>query len=144
MCYQYAMVIVVDTNVLVAGLRSGGGASRLVLRQCIDGRVQPIFGTALWLEYEDVLARQINQLEVDVNECQAVLAALAAAGQWVSIYFGWRPNLRDEADNHLVELAIAGGAEVIVTHNTRDFEKSEFIWQGLRILKPSQFLEEVK
>ena len=67
-----------------------------------------------------------------------------AAGQWVSIYFGWRPNLRDEADNHLVELAAAGGAECIVTHNTRDFERPEFAWPGLRILKPAQFLEEMK
>lgn len=138
------MLIVIDTNVLVAGLRSGGGASRAVLRRCIDGRAQPLFGTALWLEYEDVLARQIDSLEVDVDECQAVLAALAASGQWVSIYFGWRPNLRDEADNHLVELAIAGGAGVIVTHNIRDFERSEFAWPGLRILKPARFLEEMK
>ena len=138
------MLIVVDTNVLVAGLRSGGGASRSILRQCIEGRIQPLFGTALWLEYEDVLARQIDELEVDANECRAVLAALAAVGQWVSIYFGWRPNLRDEADNHLVELAIAGGAEVIVTHNIRDFERSEFDWPGLRIVTPAAFLEEMR
>ena len=138
------MMVVVDTNVVVAGLRSAGGASRSILRRCIEGRVQPIFGTALWLEYEDVLARQIHKLDVDADDCRAVLAAMAASGQWVSIYFGWRPNLRDEADNHLVELAIAGGAECIVTHNTRDFERSEFAWPGLRILDPARFLEEIK
>jgi predicted nucleic acid-binding protein len=96
------------------------------------------------MEYEDVLARQIHKLDVDADDCQAVLAAMAASGQWVSIYFGWRPNLRDEADNHLVELAIAGGAECIVTHNTRDFESSEFAWPGLRILDPARLLEVIK
>jgi len=138
------MLIVVDTNVLIAGLRSGGGASRSILRRCIEGRVQPLFGTALWLEYEDVLARQIHELDVDAADCQAVLAALAASGQWVSVYFGWRPNLRDESDNHLVELAIAGGAECIVTHNIKDFRRSELAWPRLRIVDPARFLEEVK
>ena len=114
------------------------------MRRCIEGRVQPIFGTALWLEYEDVLARQVHKLDVDADDCRAVLSAMATSGQWVSVYFGWRPNLRDEADNHLVELAIAGGAECIVTHNTRDFENSEFAWPGLRILDPARFLEVIK
>ena len=138
------MLVVIDTNVVVAGLRSAGGASRSILRRCIEGRVQPLFGTALWLEYEDVLARQIHKLDVDADDCRAVLAAMAASGQWVSIYFGWRPNLRDEADNHLVELAISGGAEFIVTHNTRDFERSEFAWPDLRILDPARFLEVIQ
>ena len=138
------MLIVVDPNVVVAGLRSGGGASRSVLRHCISGRFQPVFGTALWLEYEDVLARQIRDLDVEPDECRTVLAALAASGEWVSVYFGWRPNLRDEADNHLVELAVAGGAKWIVTHNTRDFESAELAWPGLRVGSPARFLEEVK
>ena len=103
-----------------------------------------MFGTALWLKYEDVLARQIHDLDVDAGDCRTVLAALAASGQWVSVYFGWRPNLRDEGDNHLVELAVAGGAEFIVTHNTRDFERSELAWPGLRVRSPARFLEEVK
>lgn len=138
------MLIVVDTNVLVAGLRSSGGASRSILRRCIAGSIQPLFGTTLWLEYEDVLDRQIQSLDVDAEDCRAVVAALAASGQWVSIYFGWRPNLRDESDNHLVELAIAGGADCIVTHNTRDFERSELVWPELRILDPASLLELLK
>ncbi len=49
-----------------------------------------------------------------------VLAALAQRGRWVSVYFGWRPNLPDEGDNHLFELALAGNAAAIITHNVRD------------------------
>jgi len=50
---------------------------------------------------------------------------LAAGGRWIKIFYGWRPNLRDEGDNHFVELAIAGGAEAIVTYNIRDFRLAD-------------------
>lgn len=73
-----------------------------------------------------------------------MLAALASQGRWVTVYYGWRPNLPDEADNHLIELALAGGADAIVTHNIRDLERGELRLGGLRILTPSQCLEKYK
>lgn len=57
------------------------------------------------------------------------------------VYYGWRPNLPDEGDNHLIELAIAGGAEAIVTHNVHDLRRGELSWPGLRIQTPHEFLE---
>ena len=87
--------VVIDTNVFVAGLRSGGGASRQVLRRALDGVYLPLFSNALWLEYEDVLGRSIWTGETSPGDRVQVLAALAAAGRWVKIYYGWRPNLRD-------------------------------------------------
>lgn len=71
-----------------------------------------------------------------------MLAALAKAGRWLSIYYGWRPNLPDESDNHLIELAVAGSAVAIVTHNTRDLRRGELSWKNLRILTPAQCLKE--
>ena len=136
--------IVIDTNVFVAGLRSGGGASRAVLRQALVGKYQPLFGNALWSEYQDVLGRVIWGETTTTTERQNVLAALASQGRWVTVYYGWRPNLPDEADNHLIELALAGGAQAIVSHNLRDLRGGELRLGNLRVLTPAQCLEEWK
>lgn len=133
--------IVIDTSVFVAGLRSEGGASREVLRRCLRGRYRPLFGNALWLEYEDVLGRDHWTDATTAEERRQILAALARCGCWVFTYYSWRPNLRDEGDNHLVELAVAGNAAAIVTHNVRDFTGGDLRWAGLQIRTPAQWLE---
>ena len=136
--------VVIDTNVLVAGLRSDGGASRAVLRLALQGRIEPLFGNALWLEYEDLLGRPVWTDAATSQERHQVLAALARVGRWVSIYYGWRPNLPDEADNHLIELAMAGGAVAIITHNIRDIRHGELLLNGLRVHTPAEFLEKTR
>jgi len=138
------IAVVIDTNVLVSALRAGGGPSREVIRRSLNGQYQPIFSNALWLEYEDLLGRDVWTPETTDNGRRQVLAALAAAGRWVKIFYGWRPNLRDEGDNHLVELAIAGGAKGIVTYNIRDFTLPELRWPTLAILTPPECLEKLK
>lgn len=138
------MVVVMDTNVFVAGLRSEGGASRKVLRDALQGRIEPLFGNALWLEYEDLLGRAVWTNVTTSEERLQVLAALAQAGRWVDIYYGWRPNLPDEADNHLIELAIAGGAAAIITHNVRDIRGGDLLLNGLQVLTPADYLEKMR
>ncbi len=136
-------IVVIDTNVFVAGLRSGGGASREIIRLALTGKVKPIFGNALWLEYEDLLGRDIWTNSTSDSERRQVLSALIKVGQWVTVYYGWRPNLPDEADNHLIELAIAGGADVIITHNIRDIKRGELL-NSIKVQSPSDFLEIMK
>ncbi len=133
--------VVLDTNVFVAGLRSADGASRLVLRHALQGRLQPLFGNALWSEYQELLNRPVWGTQTTPEERSTVLDALARQGRWVRIYYGWRPNLPDEGDNHLIELAIAGHAEAIVTHNVRDLRLGELRLGHLRICTPAEFLE---
>ena len=135
--------IVLDTNVFVSALRSEGGASREVVRRCLQGRFRPLFGNALWLEYEDVLGRDLWTDATSPSERRKVLAALVQAGRWVWVYYGWRPNLPDEGDNHLIELAVAGNAAAIITHNVRDVARGELVWRSLRVLTPAQCLEEL-
>jgi predicted nucleic acid-binding protein len=141
--YAVIMIsLVIDTNVFVAGLRSAGGASREVLRRALTGRYEPLFGNALWLEYRDLLDRPVWGDTTSVAERLEVLAALAQCGRWVTVYYGWRPNLPDEGDNHLIELALAGNARAIVTHNVRDVSGGELHLGTLRVLTPAQCLEE--
>ena len=133
--------VVIDTNVFVAGLLSAGGASREVLRRALIGHYEPLFGNALWSEYRDLLSRPVWSQKTTSVERLEMLAALAQRGRWVTVYYGWRPNLPDEADNHLIELALAGNADAIVTHNVRDIRSGELHLGSLRILTPVECLE---
>lgn len=138
------MDFVLDTSVLVSALRSTGGASREVIRRVLLGQLQPLFANALWLEYEDVLGRDIWTSQTTSVERRQILMALARSGRWVTIHYGWRPNLPDEKDNHLIELAVAGSAAAIVSHNVRDLAHGELVFSPLRIMTPAQLLEHLK
>jgi predicted nucleic acid-binding protein len=94
------------------------------------------------MEYQDLLDRPVWGDATTSDERQSVLAALALRGRWVTVYYGWRPNLPDEGDNHLIELALAGGAQAIITHNLRDLRGGELRLGTLRVLTPAQCLEE--
>ena len=135
--------IVLDTNVFVSALRSDGGASREVLRRILQGRYVPLFGNALWLEYQDLLSRPVWTDLTSSQERLQILAALARSGRWVSVYYRWRPNLPDEGDNHLIELAVAGVAQAIITHNVRDVAYGQLAWKDLLVLTPAECLEEL-
>jgi uncharacterized protein len=135
------MQVIVDTNVFV-GACLGKGPSSLVIEGCLQGRFVPLMGAALLAEYEDVLGRSalFQRCRLSAREREELLDIFVASCRWTRIYYGWRPNLRDEGDNHLVELAVAGGAEFIVTHNIRHLKTMELKFEGLAIATPAQLL----
>jgi putative PIN family toxin of toxin-antitoxin system len=137
------MIAVVDTNVFVSAILSPDGASREVIRRCLIGRLTPLMGTTLLSEYEDVVGRDtlFEAARINPAERTELLDAFLASCRWVNIYFLWRPNLRDEADNHVLELAVAGGAEMIVTMNGKDFADPQLKFDHLTIRTPRDVLE---
>ncbi len=138
------MLVVVDTSVLVSAMLGPGGASREVMRRALTGRCVPLIGIALLSEYEAVMSRDelFASCVLDPRERERLLDAFLGACRWTRIYYGWRPNVPDESDNHIVELAVAGGAAAIVTKNIRDFAGMELRFAGLRIVTPAAFVKE--
>ncbi|MDH3718719.1 MAG: putative toxin-antitoxin system toxin component, PIN family [Planctomycetota bacterium] len=134
--------VVVDTNVMTSALISPVGANRAVLRACLSGKAQPLMGMALYLEFEDVLGREalMESSPLPPKERQELLAAFLSICEWVRVYYLWRPNLPDEGDNHLLELAMAGGAGSIITNNTRDLRAGELSFPQLRVESPTEYL----
>ncbi|MEH6998863.1 MAG: putative toxin-antitoxin system toxin component, PIN family [Limnobacter sp.] len=138
------MIVVIDTNVFISACLGNGDSTRVIEAVLLE-KIHPLIGTALINEYEAVLARPVlfKSSRLNDSERNKLLDLFFSKCNLQKIYFNWRPNLRDEADNHLIELAIAGNAEVIVTQNIKDFKGTELIFDGLRILSPNQLLKEV-
>ena len=134
-------IVVVDTSVFVAALKSAGGAARETLRLCLQGELSPLMGHKLFLEFEDVFKRpglfEASPLTMDDRE--VLFHGFLSVCRWVSVFFLWRPNLPDEGDNHVLELAVAGGASTVITHNVSDFT-GELKFPEVKILTPGQYL----
>jgi putative PIN family toxin of toxin-antitoxin system len=138
------MRVILDTNIFV-GACLGVGPAHKVLASCLMGHLQPLMGEALFSEIESVLGRAeiFETSRLNSSERSNLLDIYLSVCQWVRIYYSWRPNLKDEADNHLIELAVAGSAQVIVTRNLKDFRFAELKFQGIRICNPEQILQEL-
>jgi len=103
-------------------------------------------GHKLFLEMESVMGREtlFRRSPVTTAERLSLWRAFLSVCRWVEVYYLWRPNLADEDDNHLLELAVAGGAEFVVTKNTRDFQRSELLFPQVQVIKPEEFVRRVK
>ena len=133
--------IVLDTSVLVAGLRSRNGASNRILLRVAQGLLTPLISTPLFLEYESVLKRAEHRLVTGLSEAQvdAFLAAFASAAGGVETLYRWRPQLRDPADEMVLECVVNGGADALVTHNIKDFGTTDRTF-GYQLLTPQHYL----
>ena len=132
---------VIDTNILLSGVRRTLGASNLVVEAWTSGLIRPVVSAALWIEYEDVLKRaQLHPLtHAEVNTLLMVLARNSVS---TAIHMHWRPQLRDPGDEFVLEAAINGRADTLVTYNRRDFLPAASFF-GIAIMSPAKFLDEV-
>jgi putative PIN family toxin of toxin-antitoxin system len=136
-------LVVLDTNVLVAGLcRRQDSPSYRILQQIQIEFIPLALTHKLYLEYESVLTRDriLKLIKIDRNEVNLILHALVALAQKSETYYLWRPNLTDEQDNFIIESAIATGG-IIITKNTSDFRGGELKFPELVILTPQQFCD---
>jgi predicted nucleic acid-binding protein len=134
------MRVVLDTNVIVAGLRSSRGASHELLWRLRRGSLDAALTVPLLLEYEEVLARQHAALGLSLKEVSVIVDALAALMVHVATGESGRPRLADPGDEHVVDAVLSAGAQLLVTHNLRHFRGLDRL--GFRVLTPRQFLEE--
>jgi len=137
--------VVIDTSVVVAALRSRLGAGNAVLRLVANRLLVPLATPPLFLEYEDVLKRPEHRLVhgLTPDEIDGFLAELAALIEPVEVHFQWRPQSGDPNDEMVLEAAINGRAEALVTYNVADFAVA---WErfGIRVLSPPELLRKVR
>ncbi len=130
-----------DTSVLVAAVRSSSGASNLLLHRAINRRFTLLLSVPLMLEYESVLTREehLSASGLSIGDVNLLLDTLAAKCEPVRLPFHWRPILRDADDDMVLEAAVNGHADGLVTFNMRDFSPvaAQF---GISVLSPLQAL----
>ena len=139
------MNVVIDTNVWISALISQDGGAREVIRLALMDKISPQLSTALFLEYEDVMKRDkiTNLCFLNIDEQQELFQAFLSTCKWNEIFYLWRPNLDNEGDNLLIELAVASNSEVIITDNKKDLQSGELLF-NFEVLSPKEFLERYK
>jgi predicted nucleic acid-binding protein len=133
--------IVLDTNVVISALQSRRGASFALLNR-IGETWLPLISVPLILEYEAVGKREAERIGISPGVVDAVVRAFCFTGRETNIYFCVRPVLVDPGDEFLLELAVAGRADAIVTHNVRHFVGAEQF--GIRVMTPAEFLRTIE
>jgi putative PIN family toxin of toxin-antitoxin system len=135
------MKIIIDTNVLVSSLKSKRGASYKLISILPKQELKPVISVPLIVEYEAVLKRGNLAKELTYEDIENFIDYLCGISEWQDIYFLWRPFLPDAFDDHILEVAVASGADAIITYNKRDFRGIEKF--GLTLLDPRELLTEI-
>ncbi len=131
--------IVIDTSTLIAGLRSRRGASYKLLMLIGEDRFNIAVSVPLVLEYEAVAKRLIGSFGWTEGDIDAIIDYIVSVARRVKVHYLWRPILRDANDDMILELAVAGGCNYIVTYNKADFRGAERF--GVRVVDAAEFLK---
>jgi len=136
---------VLDTDVMVAAFRSDAGASRRLLIAALQRRIELLVSVPLVIEYEAVLTRPVHlqASRLTATDVIAVLDAVVAVAEPVRLAFLWRPALRDPDDDMILEAAVNGAADAVVTFNRRDFARGAGAF-GLDVLTPGDALRRLE
>lgn len=135
------MKVVIDTNVLFTALKSRRGASFKLISLLPTRRFSIAISVPLIIEYEDVLRRGKLPGSLAEKDITDFIDFFCRVGEEQDIFFLWRPFLSDPSDDLILEVAVAGNCDVIVTYNKRHFKNVEKF--GLRVLNPKEFLTEI-
>ena len=137
------MRYLLDTNVLVAAFRSRNGASNAIVRRALMGDLPLVIHQNLVYEYRDVRSRPDILAETGLAwaDIEMMLAHLVVSAQEVEVRYLWRPNLKDEGDNFILEIAVAAWPCTIVTHNLKDFVRAELRFPQIALRTPGQVLQ---
>ncbi|MCU0577948.1 MAG: putative toxin-antitoxin system toxin component, PIN family [Desulfobacterota bacterium] len=135
------MKIVIDTNVLFTALKSRRGASYKLVSLLPTEKFSIAVSVPLIIEYEDVLRRGKFPAFITEKDISDFIDFFCYLGDRQDIFFLWRPFLPDPADDLVLEVAVAGGCDAIITYNKRHFKGVNKF--GLRILDPKEFLNEI-
>ena len=133
--------IVIDTNVIVAGLRSRNGSAFRLLSLVGRDRFDIHLSVPLVLEYEDVLLRELPNLAIDATDVQDFIDFHCTVATHHQIFFLWRPYLKDPKDDMILELAVKAECDSVATYNTRDFAGIEQF--GISAVTPAVFLKSI-
>lgn len=133
--------IVVDTNVVVAALKSSRGASFRLLQLLPSPKFETNLSPSLVYEYQEVLGRPSTALAFSLTAIEAVIDGLCAVSNRIRIHYRWRPFLIDPGDDMIVELAVAASCGTIVTFNKADFVGVDQF--GIAVQNPAEFLRTI-
>ena len=136
--------LVLDSDVLVAAFRSDRGASRVLLELARSQRFELLLSVPLMLEYEAVLTRTEHLVASGIgrDDVGAALDELASICRRVEIVIRSRPTLSDPDDEMVLETAINGSADAIVTFNERDFKAAASRW-SCAVMRPQEIIRKL-
>lgn len=135
-------MIVIDINVILSSLQSNKGKAFELVSQVGTGMFDCAVSVPLILEYEAVLKNHLDKGIILDSDIEDFIDYLCAVGIKTKIFYLWRPYLKDQFDDHVLELAISAGTERVITYNKRDFLRAEDL--GIKIQTPKEFLAEME
>jgi len=139
-------VFVLDTDVVVAAMRSPSGASAALLKAALKGQIKILASVPLFFEYEAKCSDPLHWTAAGLSKAEAAIFidGIAALVKPVKTHFLWRPMLRDPNDEMVLEAAVNGRADAIVTFNLRDYQRVPESKFNVAVIQPATAIKRVR